>query len=315
MFDVISRIEGMRQQYTVYFDTSFYVKLCRADEALAGQTIHALNALSVRHVISDVIIRELLTSKDRNDLDEILVRRVGQFTLPPYGTRDGLMWQVLLLAGQERIDVANHLRNLHDEMARAASFSIMARRRTSAEQTAKLLEAGKPALHQFGFPEDFEQNLPQFLSAAKAMLEGLGVQGLDWPENPMPDDLLELSQQIKGILGSSLVAQVEEQYRIEDSSTRTEDRPYQVALGTASVKAAKRLSNTLRDTEHIMLFVNHRDEIDLLQVDKVQEEIIRRQKPKHRLAELGLSDRCFSADSLLAVVDRVREFSRSFVGE
>ena len=301
----------MRQQYTVYFDTSFYVKLCRADEALAGQTIHALNELSVRHVISDVIIRELLTSKDRNDLDEMLVKRVLQFSLPAYSTRDGLMWQVLLLSGQERIDVANHLRNLHDEMAKATSFSIMARRETSAEQTAKLLEAGKPALQQYGFPEDFEQNMPQVLSAAKAMLEGLGVQGLDWPENPTPDDLLKLSEQIKGVLGSSLVAQVEEQYRIQDSSTRTEDRPYQVALGAASDKAAKRLSNTLRDTEHMMQFVNHRDEIDLLQVDKVQDEMIRRQKPKHRLAELGLSDRCFSADSLLAVVDKVRELTFS----
>jgi len=301
----------MSQQHTIYFDTSFYVKLCRADEALAGQTIHALSALNIRHVISDVIVRELLTSKDRTDLDEILVRRVRQFSLPPYCTRDDLMWEVLLLSGQERIDVANHLRNLHDEMAKAASFSIMARRETSAEQTAKLLEAGKPALQQYGFPEDFEQNMPQVLSAAKTMLEGLGVQGLDWPENPTPDDLLKLSERIKGVLGPSLVAQLEEQDRIQDSSTKTEDRPYQVAVGAATDKAAKRLSNTLRDTEHIMLLVNHRDEIDLLQVDKVQEEIIRRQKPKHRLAELGLSDRCFSADSLLAVVDKVRELIRS----
>jgi len=47
----------MNQPYTVYLDTNFYVKLCRADEALAGQTIHALNALNIRHVISDVIIK------------------------------------------------------------------------------------------------------------------------------------------------------------------------------------------------------------------------------------------------------------------
>jgi len=143
------------------------------------------------------------------------------------------------------------------------------------------------------------------------MLEGLGVHGLDWPENPTPDDLLKLSEQIKGVLGPALVAQLEEQDRIQDSSTKSEDRPYQVAIGEATDKAAKRLSNTLRDTEHIMMFANHRDQIDLLQVDKVQEEIIRLRKPKHRLAELGLSDRCFSADSLLAIVDKVRELTRS----
>jgi hypothetical protein len=86
-----------------------------------------------------------------------------------------------------------------------------------------------------------------------------------------------------GGLGSSVVAQLEEQGRIQDCSTKTEDRPYQVATGEATDKTAKRLSNTLRDIEHIMLFMNHRGEIDLLQVDKVQEVIIKRQKPKHRL--------------------------------
>jgi hypothetical protein len=297
------------KQYTVYFDTCFYVQLCRADEALARQTLRALNALNVRHVISDVIIRELLTSKDRNDLDETLVRRVLQFSQLAYSTRDGLMWQVLLLAGQERIDVANQLRDLHDDIARAASFSIMARRETSAEQKTKLLDAGRPALQQHGFPEDLHQNIPQVLSAAKGMLEGLGVRGLDWPENPTPADLLGLSEQIKGVLGPTLVARLEEQDRIQDSSTKTEDRPYQVAAGTATDQTAKRLSNTLRDTEHMMQFVNHHDEIDLLQVDKAQQELIGREKPRHRLAELGLSHRCFSADSLLAVVDKVRELT------
>lgn len=89
-----------------------------------------------------------------------------------------------------------------------------------------------------------------------------------------------------------------------------EDRPFHVAMGSATAKAKKRLSNTLRDAEHIMLFVNNNSEIDLLQVDRVQEEIIRRDKPRHRLSELGLADRCFSADSLTDVVETVREMIR-----
>lgn len=300
-------VEYMKQQFTVYFDTKFYVKLCRADESLANQTIDALNALNICHVISDVIIRELLTSRNRTDLDELLVRRVRQFSLSPYCTRDGLMWEVLLLSGQDRIDVANHLRDIHDKMAEATSFSIMARRETSEEQTAKLAEAGKPLLQPYGFPEDFEKNMPQVLAAARTMLEQFGVQGIDWPENPTPDNLLDLSNQIKNFLGGDVVARLEEEGRIQDSSTKTEDRPYQVAAGIAIDKTKKKLSNTLRDTEHIMMFINHRNEIDLLQVDSVHEEIIRRPKPKHRLAELGLANRCFSADSLLETVDKVRE--------
>jgi hypothetical protein len=296
----------MKEQVTVYFDTKFYVTLCRAEESLATQTIAALNALNIRHVISDVIIRELLTSRDRTDLDEALVRRVRQFSLSPYCTREGLMWEVLLLSGQDRIDVANHLRDIHDMMAEATSFSIMARRETNDEQTAKLAEAGKPLLQQYGFPDDFEKNMPQVLAAVKTMLEQFGVRDINWPENPTPENFLNLSNQIKNFLGVDLVARLEEGDRIQDSSTVTEDRPYQVATGMASDKTKKRLSNTLRDTEHIMMFVNHRSEIDLLQVDKVHEEIIRRSKPKHRLTELGLADRCFSADSLLETVEKIR---------
>jgi len=48
--------------FTGYFDTQFYVHLCRADKAEADQIVDTLNTLNVRHVISNVL-RELLTSK------------------------------------------------------------------------------------------------------------------------------------------------------------------------------------------------------------------------------------------------------------
>ena len=57
----------MKNEYIVYFDTKFYVQLCRANEPDADRIIRSLNALNVRHVISDVLIRELLTSKHRSD--------------------------------------------------------------------------------------------------------------------------------------------------------------------------------------------------------------------------------------------------------
>jgi hypothetical protein len=133
---------------------------------------------------------------------------------------------------------------------------------------------------------------------------------LDWPENPTPDELLKLSERIlergKEVFGLSLFNQVEEERRIRDSSTETEDRPYQVATDQASDEARKRLGNTLRDVEHITLFVHHGGQIDFLQVDSKHEKILRRKTPAHRLAELGLLDRCFSAHSLSGVVDKVR---------
>lgn len=109
------------REYTVYFDTQFYVQLCRADEAEAGQIIRDLNSLNVRHVISNVLIRELLTSRNRTDLDEILVQRVRQFNLSPYCADTDLAWEVLLLPGQDRVEAANTFRELDDQMTAVAN--------------------------------------------------------------------------------------------------------------------------------------------------------------------------------------------------
>jgi hypothetical protein len=296
----------MSRTSTVYFDTSFYVMLCRAEESVAFQTISDLNSLDIRHVISDVILRELLTSKNRNDLDQELVERLRHFRIPPYQTTVDLAWEVLLLAGQDRIELAERLRDLHDQMAKATSVSIMARREMSSEQASKLSESGKSVLKQFGFPDDLGQNSAQTLGASKAMLDAFGISGLEWPENPGPEDFVNLSNQLFDLLGPAMVAQLREQEKVQDSVTRTEDRPFQVAINAASPKVAKGLSNTLRDTEHMMIFLNRADQIDLLHIDRAQEEIIKRETPKHHIVELGLGGRCFSANSLPVVVEKVR---------
>jgi hypothetical protein len=108
--------------------------------------LQALNELNIRVVISDVIIRELLTSRDRNELDIKLVDRVNGLRQPPYQTRDGLAWEVLLLAGEERVAMANFLRWAHDLTTVAESLSMMARRETTDEETVGLLEGADPYL-------------------------------------------------------------------------------------------------------------------------------------------------------------------------
>lgn len=294
--------------FTVYFDTQFYVQLCRADKAEADQIVHTLNALNVRHVISKVLIRELLTSKNRADLDEVLVHRVRQLRVPPYQAEGDLAWEVLLVSGQERTYIADTFRNLHDQITEATSYSIMTRREMSAEQQAEFMKASRSVLDQLGFPEDLEKDEAKTISAAKGILNMIGIADLiQWPENPTPDDMLKLSEQIMGILDPSAIAFVKEHDRIQDSSTYSEDRPYQVATGAATSKNAKRLSNTLRDTEHMMFFVQHQNEIDLLQVDRAQHAMINRSSPRHRLAELGLSHRCFCTESLLSTIEKLRQ--------
>ncbi|HWT00032.1 MAG TPA: hypothetical protein VN256_07280 [Pyrinomonadaceae bacterium] len=301
----------MKQHFTVYFDTCFYVWLRKADETTANQTINALNTLNIRHVISNVLLRELLAFGNRPDFDKLLVGRLRQFRISPYQTQDDLLWDALLYSGQDRIDYANFLQQLHDELTKAESLSITAQRDSTEEETAKFLEANRDALKEFGFSADFQPNMPQLMSRLKGMFDALGVQGLDWPENPTPEELHKLPEQIlergRDTYGHSLFDQVEEGRLVRNSSTETEDRPFQVASEAASDKTRQRLGNTLRDAEHITLFIHNRSEIDFLQVDSKHEKILRRKTPIHRIAELGLLERCFSAASLLGVVEKVRE--------
>jgi hypothetical protein len=294
----------MTRPVTVYFDTNFYVWLCRAGEALSAGVLQALNELSVRVVISDVIIRELLTSRDRNALDVVLVDRVNKLRLPPYQTRDGLMWEVLLLYGAERVALADFLRWAHDHTAVAESLSMMARRETTEEETAELLEGAKPYLRELGLPDDFGQDMTQTMAAFGAMFS---IEGIEWPENPTPEDCKKISEQLFAILGPDLLEQLREDDSIKDSTTKSEDRPFKVAAGKATDKEKKGLSNTLRDTDRMMDFVKHADEIDFLQVDQAQMAIIRDAKPPHRLSELGLAERCFSTSSLADAVNKVQE--------
>jgi hypothetical protein len=171
-------------------------------------------------------------------------------------------------------------------MTEATSYSIMTRREMSAEHQAELLKASRSVLDQLGFPEDLEKDKDQTISAAKGILNMIGMADLiQWPENPTPDEMSSVSEQIMDILDPSAIAFIEEHNRIQDSSTYSEDRPYQ----------------------HMMFFVQHQTEIDLLQVDRAQHSMINRSSPKHRLAELGLSRRCFCADSLIDTIAKVRQ--------
>jgi hypothetical protein len=293
----------MDRPVTVYFDTNFYVWLCRADEALSATVLQVLNELNIRVVISDVIIRELLTSRDRNELDVKLVDRVNRLQQPPYQMRDGLAWEVLLLAGEERGAMANFLRWAHDLTTVAESLSMMARRETTEEEAAELLVGADPYLKELGFPENFGKDPVQTTTTILAMLN---IEGVGLPENPNPEDYQMISEQLFDILGPDLVEQLKEDGRIKDSTTQSEDRPFKVAAGKATEKEKKGLGNTLRDTDRMTDFANHAGNIDFLQVDQAQEAIIKSPKPLHHLAKLGLAGRCFSINSLPDAINKVR---------
>jgi hypothetical protein len=140
--------------------------------------------------------------------------------------------------------------------------------------------------------------------------EGTGEKRLDWIDDIALDDPQAILDQLKDLLGSEIYNEVEAQYKLQDSATNSEDRPFRVAAGTADAKVRGRLANTLRDTKRTLEFIKHDAEIDLIQVDRAQWEILNQTTPVHYLNEVGLANRCFVASSLVDTVRRVSELKR-----
>lgn len=307
----------MIRPFTVYFDTNFYVWLGNADESLAYETVEGLNALKIRHVLSDVLIRELLSGGDRPNYDKMLVERVERFKLPPYCTANYLAWEALLSWGLDRKAIAGVLKACDDRMTEASSHSIIARRmvtgRVSPEKMTEIGNSTRPLLDELGVslrPEDKEASLKSVQEFAERMINNLRnvvpegtISGeLKWSGDPMEDRKMLL-----GLLNPKHLEAAQESDRLNDSVTHSEGRPYQVAAGIANTSTKRNLAHTLRDSEHMKTFILHKEEIDLLQVDRAQLNLIKRSSPIHRLVELGLSERCFTASSLNDLLQVVRK--------
>jgi hypothetical protein len=70
-------------------------------------------------------------------------------------------------------------------MTVAESLSMMARRETTEEETAELLEWANPYLMELGFPEDFGKDPVQ---AVTTILSMLNMEGVELPKNPTAED-------------------------------------------------------------------------------------------------------------------------------
>lgn len=306
----------MIRPFTVYFDTNFYVWLGTADESLAYETVAALNALKIRHVLSDALIRELLSGGDRPHHDKMLVERVGRFRLPPYCATNYLAWEVLLSSGRDRKLVSGLLKAVDEGMTEASSHSIIARRiasgRVSPEKMTELEKSMQPFLDGLGVslkPEEQEASLKSVREFAERMMNSLRnvspegtISGeLKWSGDPIEDQKMLL-----GLLNPKHLEAAQESDRLNDSVTNSEDRPYKVAAGIADSSTKRNLAHTLRDSEHMKTLILHKDEIDLLQVDRAQLNLIKKPRPRHRLVELGLSERCFTASSLYEIPQIIR---------
>jgi len=177
----------------------------------------------------------------------------------------------------------------------------------------ELENSTRPLLDELGIslgPDDPEASLKSVQEFAERMIDNLRnvvpegtISGeLKWSGDPMEDRKMLL-----GLLDPKHVAAAQESDRLNDSVTKSEDRPYQVAAGMADSSTKRNLAHTLRDSEHMKTFILNHDEIDLLQVDRAQLNLIKNVRPMHRLVELGLSERCFTVSSLYELPRVIRK--------
>lgn len=289
--------------FTVYFDTSFYIWLARADDTSAGETLDALDEMAVRAVLSGTIAREFLSSVGRDEQDAKLHARVTLLRQPPNLTAPGLSWDALLLTGDRRREFADALAKLEEPIVRAESAGVLA----NSEYPHGLRKAATDhTIAQLPFVRENGVDLGAF---GDFLAPQLAILGINVPSPLTERELPALHAALIGLLPPGSMEAAATKSRLVSSSVATDGRPYEVILGTASGETRKRLAHTYRDAGgHMAEFVEHAHAIDLLQVDGPQHRQLERDE-RHELRRLGLRDRCFAASTLDDAVNCVRAAS------
>lgn len=322
----------MNSFITVYFDTYFYVWLAKTSEEEASEIISELNKLKVRHVLSGQVIFELLSNGKKPEKDKILVERMCEFEIEPYKISNSILekslttydlrWEVLLLEGNPRISLANFLKSIFDLQTHAESWSALAKTKKSSEKEEKIQESLTPFLSSIGFEQgkeysheetaekyvNFTSNLLSSLSPLLSQDQRKIAETINFSENSSPESLVNLSNQLLSIVGDENIEKLKEGEKISFSVTGSDERPYKVAVNEATQKEEQNLGNSFRDSNNMSLFVIHRKEIDLLQIDSAQmNQIKNKGKTPHRIVALKLDERCFCANSLKNTIEVIKK--------
>lgn len=303
---------------TVCFDTNFYVSLARASDEEASECIARLNALDVRLVVTDNLVRELCVNAHNPQQDRALYARLSLLQRPPLQLGD-LPLEALNASDEERHEIANMLQGVHAKMTIAGSVSTVAAsdQLKTLEETQAIVQANGAELKQAGFPvealleaddeqaaahptfdfleqllEDEELKwLEQIPEVAQLMTI---VRGLATGQRPSPGTVEPLIQEMKRQLHALHPAVMESQ-TIRGDVFAGDTRPAEIALGLATDSIMHKVGSSQRDAEHMGTFAAHRDMIDYQQVDRRQLNAMQNTSARPlRLEELKLVQRCFA---------------------
>lgn len=323
---------------TIYFDTSFYVDLGRADNEKASKVIRGLNELDVRGVCSLDILREMLPYTAHPGWDARLVERLLRFRQRFLQLDESAWWELLLLRGRERKQAVTQIKRTREKMDLAASFSVDAQvgEPMSAEEMARMTDANPKLLEEAGFSVDddgisvsshtleklsnqmFSGVLPSHIESECAKLLRLAQQASDEKASIDGSDLDEEIENTFERFQNKMRAEFPDVMEAREARSdifRNDDRPRDIVLDHDRDKNLSRVSNSYRDAGHIGRFIAHADRIDLLQLDRAQYNRFHNTKEPSRLEERGLLSRCFHAPGLDDVLDIVEERLRELQPE
>lgn len=312
---------GPAELCTVYFDSSFYIELERADEPEATATIRSLWRLRIRPVVSHALVNELLLNRRGGDASERrMLQRIGELR-EPLRLPAQASWKALELAGEDRERFAGLLRDADEVQARAMALGHAAERIVPADHAALARDLGipdaamQPGPAAEGYGREIIAALPN--SPWIQLLRGL-LAGADPETDPQAAELAGLLSRFEAtlrgaaaadlqtmraaavsLLDEPLVARERRGTAVEVSLTKNDNRVVEVARG--AMKSLQKLANLRRDASHMHVFLENLAGIDYLHVDGPRMSQIERDA-KHAIRVAGVEARCFTASTLQEVV-------------
>lgn len=289
---------------TVYFDTSFYVHLERAQAAASKDAIDRLHGVACRPAVSPIHVKELLRGRRDDATCQRLVERLRSIHDAPL-LLDNPILDALLEPETERVKFAQHLEAMSAQLAVAEACASVGRNSKLSRQlnpsdfSAELIPGWALATNPL--------DETRFVSFANALIQSLGLP-MRIPEGASLADAAQLMlSELTAVYGDDAVSQVRLSNSAFDAVATDSRRTFSVIRGQASPDVLQAVTSDRLDAEHMAVFCRHRLSIDYFQLDgrQFRQTSVR----AHPLRTEGLLERCFQAGSLEEAVVAVEQFA------
>lgn len=289
---------------TVYFDTSFYVHLERAQAAASKDAIDRLHGVGCRPALSPIHVKELLRGRRDDATCQRLLQRVLSIHDAPL-LLDNPRLDALLAPETERVKFAQHLEATSTQLAEAEAYASVGR---SSKLSRQLDLSHFPAEPIPGLNLATGQvDEAQLISFFNALFQSFGSPIRIPDDASLADAAQFILSRLPEVYGDDAVSQVRLSNSVFDAVATDSRRTFSVIHGQASADILQAVTSDRLDAEHMAVFRRHKPSIDYFQLDGRQ--LRRTSAEGHPLRTEGLLERCFQARSLEEAVVAVEQFA------